>query len=79
MIRTVITPDKKNISIDVPERYIGRQIEILLYATDELKEGTVAPKPKMSRFRGALRLTEKQRRDLRKHLKDVRDEWERDI
>lgn len=36
MVRTVITPQQQNISITVPENYIGKQIEVLLYAVDEL-------------------------------------------
>jgi len=36
MIRTLITPDKQDVSIHIPESYIGKQIEILLYAVDEL-------------------------------------------
>lgn len=38
MIRTLITPQQQTISILVPQDYIGKQIEILLYAVDELTE-----------------------------------------
>ena len=35
MIRTLITPEQQEVSIHIPENYVGRQIEVLLYATDE--------------------------------------------
>jgi len=35
MIRTTITPDKQTVSFDVPQDYIGRQIEVIAFAKDE--------------------------------------------
>jgi len=35
MIRTIVTPDKQIISIDIPADYIGRQIEVIAFAKDE--------------------------------------------
>jgi hypothetical protein len=79
MIRTTITPEKQDLSIHIPENYIGRQIEVLLYAVDELSEPEISPKKKPSDFRGALKLTDEQYADFQTHIKDIRDEWERDI
>lgn len=39
MIRTVITPQQQNISIDLPPEYIGRQIEVIAFALDEGETG----------------------------------------
>ena len=36
-------------------------------------------KIKPSEFRGQLKLSEEQYQDFQNHLKDIRDEWERDI
>lgn len=36
MIRTIITPENQDISIHIPENYLGKQIEILLFALDEV-------------------------------------------
>jgi hypothetical protein len=38
MFRTVITPDNSNIHLLIPNNYIRRKLELLLYAIDELKE-----------------------------------------
>ena len=79
MIRTIITPEKQDISIHLPENYIGKQIEVLLYATDELKEQQSTEKKKPSEFKGALNLSQDQYNDFQSHIKNIRDEWERDI
>lgn len=38
MIRTVVTPDKQNILIELPQSYIGKQIEVIAFAIDEANE-----------------------------------------
>ena len=35
MIRTVVTPDKQDISIHLPENYIGKRVEVIAFTTDE--------------------------------------------
>jgi len=79
MIRTLVTPDNQDISIHIPADYVGRQVEVLLYAIDELNQTTAPIKKKPSDFRGKLNLTEDQYQDFQQHLKDIRNEWERDI
>ena len=79
MIRTIITPEKQDISIHIHEDYIGKQVEVLLYATDELKESKDTDRKKPSEFRGTLNLSQDQYNDIQSHLKNVRDEWERDM
>jgi hypothetical protein len=44
MIRTHITPQQANILIPVPQNYIGKEVEVLLYTMDELEE----EKPKVN-------------------------------
>jgi len=35
MVRTLLIPEKKTISFDVPEEYIGKQIEVIAFAQNE--------------------------------------------
>lgn len=77
MVKTVVIPSKGNISIDVPEDYIGKQVEVLLYTLDEVEAATTTP-TKAGKFRGALNLTNAQYQDFQQHAKDLRNEWERD-
>ena len=79
MIRTLITPEKQDVSIHIPESYIGKQVEVLLYAVDELTHQDISEKKKPSDFRGALNLTDDQYKDFQNHLNEIRDEWNRDI
>ncbi|MBN9384196.1 MAG: hypothetical protein J0H74_25820 [Chitinophagaceae bacterium] len=46
MIRTTITPDKQTVSFDVPQDYIGRQIEVIAFAKDEGFFGDQSPRKK---------------------------------
>lgn len=78
MIRTIITPQNQDLSIHIPEDYVGKQVEVLLYTIDEIREEKKAIK-KHSEFRGKLNLTEEQYADFQTYLKDTRDEWNRDI
>jgi hypothetical protein len=79
MIRTLITPDNQDLSIHIPADYVGRPVEVLLYALDELDQSNSPGKKKPSDFKGKLNLTEEQYQDFQQHLKDIRNEWERDI
>jgi hypothetical protein len=79
MIRTVITPENQDVSIHIPENYVGREIEVTVFAVDELKTPENSEKKKPSDFRGKLKLTEEQYRDFQTHLKNIRNEWDRDI
>ena len=42
MVRTIVTPDKQSISFDIPNHYIGKQIEVIAFAKDE---GITKPEP----------------------------------
>ena len=38
MIRTVLKPKNQNVSINLPESYVGKQVEILAFTIDEAQE-----------------------------------------
>jgi hypothetical protein len=35
MIRTVIKPSKQNVSIKLPEEFVGKQVEVIAFTVDE--------------------------------------------
>jgi len=80
MIRTTLTPQDTNLqlSLNIPEDYVGKKIEVLIFAVDEAKEHSIA-KNKAARYRGALQLSDEQYIDLQQHVKNIRNEWDRDI
>jgi hypothetical protein len=49
MIRTLITPEDRNISIRVPEHFIGKQVEVIAFTIDENSElSSVKKQPSFS-------------------------------
>jgi len=77
MIRTLLTPQQQNISIQVPQSYVGKPIEVLLFALDEPTEEKIKPKKSMSDFCGIL--SEKEYQSLKEHTEQARKEWNRPI
>jgi hypothetical protein len=43
MIRTVLTPDKEKISIDVPSSFIGKKVEVIAFTIEEALRDTDIP------------------------------------
>ncbi len=77
MIRTLLTPQQQNISIQVPQSYVGKPIEVLLFALDEPTEENIKPKKSMSDFCGIL--SENEYQSLKEHTEQARKEWNRPI
>ncbi len=53
MTKTVITPENNSILLSIPKEYVGKKIEVLMYAIDELSESASQPKT-MSLYKGIL-------------------------
>lgn len=78
MIKTVVTPQHRQIVINVPSNYVGKKVEILLYALDEVEtERKNAPQKSLSDYCGVL--SESDYQSLNAHIQQVRSEWDRDI
>lgn len=77
MIKTIVTPQNNKLSLSIPDSYVGKEIEVLLYPTDELTEEKEKPKKSLSDFSGVL--SEKDYQSLKKHTEQARKEWNRAI
>ena len=80
MLKTVITPDNTSINLLIPRSYVGKRIEVLLYAVDELNESKTleaAKKRKPSDYAGCI--SKETAEALLQHVEQCRNEWERDI
>jgi hypothetical protein len=77
MIKTTITPNTQTVFFEVPANYIGKEIEVLFYAKDELTEQTLKKTESAANFKGLLTLDEANKYDT--FLKQARSEWERDF
>jgi hypothetical protein len=75
MIKTIAIPKTNSYQLAIPASYIGKEIEILFYAVDEVsKEGSVEPKMKMSDFWGTL--SDETADELHNAVTESRDSWE---
>ncbi len=70
MIKTVVTPQNNILHLDIPNNYIGREIEVLLYAKDELQVEKVKPKKTLADFTSIL--SEKDYQSLKSHTEQAR-------
>ena len=75
MVQTSIRPTSKEISIQVPEIFIGKEVKIILFVEQE-EDQQIIPR-KMSDFKGIL--TKDEGAQLQEYVKHSREEWERDI
>lgn len=75
MIKTVVIPQNDSYNLAIPSNYIGKKIEILFYALEELSEQNAAPKKtKLSdKYKGII--SKEQGEDLNNHIKEMRSEW----
>ena len=78
MIRTVVTPQNTELHLSIPKDYVGKQVEVLVYTTDEVATETTSAKS-VSSLRGKLHLSTEQHKDFHQYLSDVRKEWTKDI
>ncbi len=77
MIKTVVTPKINSVHVDILNDYIGKEIEILVYAIDELIQEKLSSKKTMADFNGIL--TEYDYQSIKSHTEQARKEWNRDI
>ena len=44
MLRKVITPDKRNVSIELPQNFVGKQVEVIAFTIEDVNEPLVTNK-----------------------------------
>lgn len=77
MIKTLAIPQNNSYNLAIPNNYIGKKIEIIFYALDEIVEEKVKPKKTMADFCGIL--SESDYSSLKEHTEQARTEWNRTI
>ncbi|HEX8462540.1 MAG TPA: hypothetical protein VF623_13965 [Segetibacter sp.] len=76
MTKTIITPEENNIVLAIPDAYVGKKLEVLMYAIEELAESKPVQN-KMSAFKGTL--TNEEAEQLHEYVKQSREEWNSNI
>ena len=77
MIKTSVIPKENNLNLLIPNNYIGKEIEILMFAKDEIEVTKAKNKKSFADFTGAL--SEQDYLALKSHSEQSRKEWNRDI
>jgi hypothetical protein len=70
VIKTIVTPESNHLHLSIPNSYIGKEIEVLVYATEELLEEKAKPKKSMADFCGVL--SENDYQSLKEHAEQAR-------
>jgi hypothetical protein len=50
MIRTVVKPDNQNISIKVPQHFVGKQVEVIAFTIEETTNETTLKDTPITHF-----------------------------
>ncbi len=76
MLHKQITPQTTDICIAIPQDYVGRKLELLVYAVDEPVDLPLIQEsqPSMSAFKGIL--TREQGEELLAYVQKSRHDWE---
>jgi hypothetical protein len=78
MVKTRLTPTTRTVSIQVPESYVGHEIEILVYSKLDLQEPSQGLSgEELRKFRGII--SKEKAAEMQEYLKEARSEWDRDI
>ena len=72
MIKTSLIPNKNIVQLEIPNSYIGKQIEIILYASDEVAKQDKSSITPASKLKGLLNNEEADKFDT--YLKQARSE-----
>jgi len=77
MIHTTVTPSTRQVQFEIPNEYIGKELEIIAFAKGEGIGEKASSTKKPSDFFGSLSAEEGQK--IQDYLTQSRKEWERDI
>lgn len=76
MLKTIITPQNTHVQLAIPEEYVGKQLEILVFKSEEV-ESNKSKHNSPGQWKGKLKLTENQHQDFHHHINTLREEWNR--
>jgi subtilisin-like proprotein convertase family protein len=77
MIRTVFTPQQATVHVSIPEQYIGKKVEMLLFTPDEVEVLPILKRENVAQYKGLL--TAEEAAQYHRYLQTARVEWNRDI
>jgi ribosome maturation protein Sdo1 len=81
MIRTHLIPETNNVTVNIPDNYIGRKVEVIVFADEDMQNESPSQQGSgnIKKFKGALKLSDGQYKDIQQYLKEIRSEWDREF
>ena len=77
MFKTTVTPQDTQLQISIPKSYVGKEVEV--HIKTKPAKGKKTAQSVVAKLRGTLHLSIVQTKDLKAHLTNIRNEWERNI
>jgi len=76
MVTTRIKPASRRVEVEVPEEFIGQDVQIVMFVEQKKEEDHETPRT-MKDFWGVL--SEEDYKALKAHTEQARKEWDRDF
>ena len=73
MIRSVITPETNHLDIAIPDNYVGKKVEVLVFTCEEANEIEDTAPDVMAQFWGGV--SDKTTEEMHHHINHSRSEW----
>jgi len=77
MLRTALVPHQPVVELSLPNHYVGKKVEFLIYISDDLERVQTAKSNKAAQFKGILSADEAQ--SFNQYITTARQEWDRTI
>jgi hypothetical protein len=77
MIHTTLIPSQAIVELALPNHYVGKKVEFLIYVSDEIESLKLEKPTKASQFKGILNA--KEAKSFNQYITTVRQEWDRNI
>jgi hypothetical protein len=77
MIHTTLIPSRTIVELAIPNHYVGKKVEFLIYVSDEIEKLKSTKPVNASQFKGILNTEEAE--SFNQYLTTVRQEWDRSI
>jgi len=77
MVHTTLIPSQTVVELALPNHYVGKKVEFLIYVADETESLNPMRPTNASQFKGILNFEEA--KSFNQYLTTVRQEWDRNI
>jgi hypothetical protein len=77
MVHTTLIPSREVVELALPNHYVGKKVEFLIYISDEIERLKSTKPTNASQFKGILNTEEA--KSFNQYLTTARQEWDRSV